>query len=59
MSLPPSNRTLSKLLLTAYILGFFLLTLATIDLLYRFWRFVQASINVCILVAGDHLPIVH
>jgi hypothetical protein len=54
-----SNRTLSKLLLTAYILGFFLLTLVTINPLHRFWTFIRVSIDACSLVAGYHLPFIH
>ena len=59
MTSQASNRTLSKLLLTAYILGFFLLTLATIDLLHRFWTFIRISIDACSLVAGYHFPFIH
>ena len=59
MTTQPSNRTLSKLLLTAYLLGFFLLTLATIDLLHRFWTLIRISIDACSLAAGYHLPFIH
>lgn len=59
MTSQASNRTLSKLLLTAYLLGFFLLTAVTIDLLYRFWKFIRISIDACAMVAGHHLPFVH
>jgi len=58
MTSQASNRTLSKLLLTAYILGFFLLTLVTIDLLQRFWTFIRISIDACGLAAGYHLPFI-
>lgn len=59
MNSQASNRTLSKLLLTAYILGFFLLTLVTIDLLHSFWKFIRVSIDACSLVAGHQLPFIH
>jgi len=59
MTSQASNRTLSKLLLTAYLLGFFLLTLAVIDVLPRFWKMIRVSIDACSMVAGYELPFVH
>lgn len=59
MTSQASNRTLSKLLLTAYILGFFLLTLAAIDMLPRFWNLIRVSIDACTLLAGYQIPFVH
>ena len=59
MTSQASNRTLSKLLLTAYLLGFFLLTLTAIDVLPRFWNLILVSIDACSVVAVNQLPFVH
>ncbi len=51
------NRIHTSLLLVICLVAGLLLTTVTVDLLYRFWRFLRLSVDACVLLGGDQIKL--